>query len=104
MKDNIGSDIALPSHIEILSNTGKIRAQQIIDYIYNLDAFERIQKLIDISNEKTIKIKTDELGGNYLSCIFTKPNSDVYDKSEGKKKSFLRKSLCYKEKWNIRKL
>ena len=59
-------------------------ARQIVDCIYEIDSFRRIGNLLE-SNDKTIKIKTDSLGGNYLRYIFIKETSEVYTPSDSVK-------------------
>ena len=63
-------------------------ARQIIDCIYGIDSFDRIKNTL-VVNDKTIKIKTDHLGGNYLRYIFTKSSSSLFHGAkEGKTRVF----------------
>ena len=64
----------------------KLCARKIIDSIYEIDAFGRIRDYME-ENDKTIKINTDKLGGNYLRFIFSKDTSSSFDNSTGDKKA-----------------
>lgn len=66
-----------------LSDTVKICAKEIIDAIYQIDRFSRIQDLFQI-NRTTIKLDLNnfELNipkGNFLRYVFIHPNSSNYD-------------------------
>ena len=63
-------------------------ARQIIDMIYKVDSFDRIKNKM-IVNDKTIKINTDSLGGNYLRFMFAKSSSTLFNATnEGKTRVF----------------
>ncbi len=77
-----------------LPSTVKERAKAVVDYIYKLDGFERIEDCFEIADQ-SIKIKTkgvDDLfpDGNWLRYMFVLPTSDMYDISvvEGKTRVF----------------
>lgn len=66
----------------------KESARYIVDEIYKIDSFNRIKERITV-NDKSIKINTDSLGGNYLRFIFAKSSSALFDtKNEGKTRVF----------------
>ncbi len=66
-------------------------ARKIVDFIYELDAFKRIRDLME-NNDKSIKIKTDALGGNYLRYMFLKSTSSLFNaSSHGKTRVFVDK-------------
>lgn len=76
---------SLDEHSEIikLPSSVKDRAKAIVDYIYKIDGFERINECFEIA-EQSIKIKTtglDELlpDGNWLRYMFVLPTSDMYE-------------------------
>ena len=73
-----------------LPSSVKDRAKAIVDYIYKIDGFKRINDCFEIS-EQTIKIKTNGIedvlpDGNWLRYMFVLPTSDMYDPTtvEGK--------------------
>lgn len=66
----------------------KESARYIVDEIYRIDSFNRIKERITV-NDKSIKINTDSLGGNYLRFIFAKSSSALFDgNNEGKTRVF----------------
>lgn len=59
-------------------------ARRIVDIIYDIDQMRRISGKFE-NDEKNVKIKTTELGGNYLCYMFAKPSSEKYNENiEGK--------------------
>lgn len=73
---------------EIPFANSKDSARKIIDLIYSIDRLKRIEGIVD-NNDKSIKINTAELGGNYLRYIFIKPSSESYSENiEGKTRVF----------------
>lgn len=81
--DELNKAIQLPSSV-------KDRAKAIVDYIYKIDGFKRINDYFEIS-EQTIKIRTNGIedilpGGNWLRYMFVLPSSEMYDPTtaEGK--------------------
>ena len=63
-------------------------ARNIVDEIYRIDSFNRIKDKL-VVNEKTIKINTDSMGGNYLRFMFAKSSSTLFDATnEGKTRVF----------------
>lgn len=66
----------------------KESARYIVDEIYRIDSFNRIKERITV-NDKSIKINTDSLGGNYLRFIFAKSSSALFNgNNEGKTRVF----------------
>lgn len=55
-------------------------AHIIVDIIYELDKFERIQEDMQLT-DKIVKLNTDYLGGNYLRTMFFRPLSSNYEPS-----------------------
>ena len=69
----------------------KQSARQIVDVIYEIDSFKRIEDLMQ-KNEKSVKITTESQGGNYLRTIFSRASSPVFDATNtGKQRVFLDK-------------
>lgn len=65
-----------------LSSIVKDCAKEIIDCLYKLDGFEKINPLFE-KNDKNIKINTMNMEnnlseGNFLRYVFTRPTSDMY--------------------------
>lgn len=65
-----------------LSKKIKCCAKDIVDYVYKIDAFEKISNLFE-EKDTTVKIKIPNISGlssnnNWLSSIFIKPESDTY--------------------------
>lgn len=56
-------------------------ARKIIEIIYKIDTFSRIMDCLE-DKEKSIKIRNEEVNGNYLSHVFAKSTSDVYKNPE----------------------
>lgn len=78
-----GSVIKLPSVI-------KDCAKAIVDYIYKLDSFERLDGLFE-DNDRNIKINTSNTEGllpegNFLRYMFARPSSDVYNQENAESK------------------
>ena len=76
-----------------LSSVTKECAKQIVDYIYDIDGFKKIQPLFEV-NEKNIKVDISRTGGllptgNYLRYLFALPNSDLYVGGSDKTRVFL---------------
>ena len=84
IKDDEEIPVSCTARIKIYLNQSKECARQIIDCISAIDGFTRIGKQIE-NNNKSIKINTDELGGNYLRYVFAKESSEVYDNASGGK-------------------
>lgn len=57
----------------------KDTAKKIVDYIYNADGFDKIKHLFKV-NDASIKI--DVTGGNFLSYLFARPQSGLYEDSQ----------------------
>ncbi len=75
--------------MELPFNQSKDCARMLVDYIYNIDNFERLSNVLK-SNDKTIKIDTDNLGGNYLRYMFVKSTSNFFnERSGGKSRVFI---------------
>lgn len=75
-----------------LSKVTKECAKQIIDCIYRIDSFSRLEDIFE-ANEKNIKIniaKTEGVlpNGNFLRYLFALPNSDLYSSGDGKDRVF----------------
>ena len=63
-------------------------ARRIVNCIYEIDSFDRLKNIIK-ANDKSIKIITDSMGGNYLRFIFAKASSTMFDaENEGKTRVF----------------
>lgn len=59
-------------------------ARQLVDCIYGIDQFKRLSDVLK-NNDKSIKIVTDNLGGNYLRYMFAKPTSELYQNTNSGK-------------------
>lgn len=59
-------------------------ARIIVDAINQVDGFKRLSDDFK-NNEKYIEIITDTLGGKYLRYIFSKENTDIFEKKSGNK-------------------
>ncbi len=77
--------------MELPSKSVKKCAKQLVDYIYEIDAFKNLTGCF-VNNDASIKIDTEFLGGNYLRAMFAKPESNLYQGSDdGKTRVFLDK-------------
>lgn len=78
LEDAVNVQIKNESDRIKLSSTFKECAKEIIDYIYDIDRFERIKSLF--INNKNIKINTEKVltAGNLLRYVFIRPDSDMY--------------------------
>lgn len=68
----------------LIIKNSKECAKRIIDCIYSIDGFGRLEGLIQ-DNEKNLKINTEQLGGNYLRYIFAKRGSGAFENTSGGK-------------------
>ena len=70
--------------VELPFDQSKDCARQLVDCIYGIDQFKRLSDVLK-NNDKSIKIVTDNLGGNYLRYMFAKPSSELYQNTNGGK-------------------
>lgn len=70
--------------VELPFEQSKDCARQLVDCIYGIDQFKRLSDVLK-NNDKSIKIVTDNLGGNYLRYMFAKPTSELYQNTNGGK-------------------
>ena len=70
--------------VELPFDRSKDCARQLVDCIYGIDQFKRLSDVLK-NNDKSIKIVTDNLGGNYLRYMFAKPSSELYQNTNGGK-------------------
>jgi len=85
---------------EISFANSKDSARKIVDLIYNIDRLKRLEEIIE-NNDKSIKINTADLGGNYLRYILIKPSSELYNENnDGKTRVFTDKDyiIQFKDK------
>ena len=83
-----GNNDATQERIPLSFENSKECARIIVDDIYKIDSFNRLKDIL-IVNNKSIKIKTDALGGNYLRFMFSKSSSTLFDaKNKGKTRVF----------------
>jgi len=78
LESEINEQVNIYKNIIKLSSVGKNCAKEIIDYIYDLDQFDRISSLF--VNNTNIKINTEGIleAGNLLRYVFAKQDSDMY--------------------------
>ena len=69
---------------ELPFEQSKYCARQLVDCIYGIDQFKRLSDVLK-NNDKSIKIVTDNLGGNYLRYMFVKPTSEKYQNTNDDK-------------------
>ncbi len=70
--------------VELPFDQSKDCARQLVDCIYGIDQFKRLSDVLK-NNDKSIKVVTDNLGGNYLRYMFAKPSSELYQNTNGGK-------------------
>ena len=70
--------------VELPFDQSKDCARQLVDCFYGIDQFKRLSDVLK-NNDKSIKIVTDNLGGNYLRYMFAKPSSELYQNTNGGK-------------------
>lgn len=70
--------------VELPFDQSKDCARQLVDCIYGIDQFKSLSDVLK-NNDKSIKIVTDNLGGNYLRYMFAKPSSELYQNTNGGK-------------------
>lgn len=84
VKDGEKRIIPVSNRTEIPFEQSKEAARLIIDTVYDADGFSHLKNILE-NNEKNVKIKTDDLGGNYLRYAFVKNSSGVFDNPSGGK-------------------
>ena len=69
--------------IELSFDSIRNYAQFLVNYIERVDNFKRLESVLEVA-DKNIKIKTDDMGDNYLNFVFIRPSSNVYDNADNR--------------------
>lgn len=69
--------------IELSFDSIRNSAQFLVNYIERVDNFKRLESILEVA-DKNIKIKTDDMGDNYLNFVFIRPSSNVYDNADNR--------------------